>query len=80
MDEVLVGVSQNKLNENSTRITTKNCTVRVFAVIQRVYLSTNQSLRASIPKELKGASQNHKRRERETPRTQNFRNSSKGID
>jgi hypothetical protein len=37
MDGVLMGFSQNELKENSTRITTKNTTVRAYAVIERVY-------------------------------------------
>jgi hypothetical protein len=70
-----------KTNSKRTqpRITTKNCTVRAYAVIQRVYLHTNQSPAEPISKELKGSLQNHKRSEREKLRTQNFRNSSKGI-
>jgi hypothetical protein len=76
---ILLGFSQNKLKQNSTRVTTKNCTLRVYAVIQRVYLYTSQSPTAPISKELKGSPQNHKRREREKPRTQAFKNSSKGA-
>jgi hypothetical protein len=67
MDGVLMGFSQNKLKENSTRITTKNCTVRVCAVIQRVYFSTNQPQTKPMTKELKGSPQKHKIREREKP-------------
>jgi hypothetical protein len=40
---VLLGFSQSELKENSTRITTKNYTVRAYTLIQRVYLLTNQS-------------------------------------
>jgi hypothetical protein len=52
---ILLGFSQNKLKQNSTRVTTKNCTLRVYAVIQRVYLYTSQSPTAPISKELKGS-------------------------
>jgi hypothetical protein len=69
-----MGFSQNKLKDNSSRITTKNCTVRAYAMIQRVYLSPNQSPTTSISKELKGSPQNHKIMEREKPKTQDFRN------
>jgi hypothetical protein len=47
-DGVLLGFSQNKLKENSTRITTKNCIMRAYAVIQIVYLHTNQTPIAPI--------------------------------
>jgi hypothetical protein len=49
-------------------------------MIQRVYISTNQYPTTSISKELKGSPQNHKIREREKLKTQDFRNSSKGIN
>jgi hypothetical protein len=41
-DVVLLGFSQNKLKGNSTRITTKNITVRAYTVIQRVFLHANK--------------------------------------
>jgi hypothetical protein len=63
-----MGFSQNKLKENSTWITTNNCTVRAYAVIQRVYFSTNQPQIEPMTKELKGSPQNHKIREWEKPR------------
>jgi hypothetical protein len=59
-DVVLLGFSQNKLKENLARITTKNCTMRAYAVIQRVYPHINQSPTSPISKELKGSPQNHK--------------------
>jgi hypothetical protein len=40
---VLLGFSQNKFKRESTQITTKNCSTWAYVVIQRVYLSTNQS-------------------------------------
>jgi hypothetical protein len=40
-DGVLLGFSQNKLKRESTWITTKNCTIRAYAMIQRVYLHPN---------------------------------------
>jgi hypothetical protein len=58
----------------------KNSTVRAYAVIQRVYLSPNQSPTTSISKELKGSPQNHIIREREKPKIEGFRNSSKGTN
>ena len=76
---VLLGFSQNELKENSTRITTKNCTVRAYAVIQRVYLYTNQSPTTPISKELEGSPQNHKRGEREKPRTQELQKFQQGY-
>jgi hypothetical protein len=75
-DAVLLGISQNELNENSTQITTKNCAMRAYAVIHRVYLHTNKSPTVPISKDLKVSPQNNKRREREKPRTQDSRNSS----
>jgi hypothetical protein len=60
----------------STRIMTKNCTKRVYAVIQRLYLSTNQYPTAPTTQELKGSSQIHKEKESKNSRTkstQNFR-------
>jgi hypothetical protein len=67
-----MGFSQNELKEKSTRIMTKNCIVWAYAVIQRVYFSTNQPQTEPISKELEDSPQNHKRREREKPRTQDF--------
>jgi hypothetical protein len=72
-DGVLFRFSQNELKWESTRITTKNCIVRVYAMIQRVYLYQNQSPTVPISQELKGSPQIHKKRGRETPRTQNFK-------
>jgi hypothetical protein len=69
----IMGFSQNELKETSTRIMTKNCIVGVHALIQRVYLHTNQSPTAHISKQLKGSPQNHKRRKMGKPRAQNFR-------
>jgi hypothetical protein len=42
---------------------TKNYTNKVYAMIQRVYLRQQQSLKKSTTQELKGSSQIHKRRE-----------------
>jgi hypothetical protein len=56
-DEVLLGFSQNELKKNCTWITTKDYTVRAYAVIQIVYLHTNQSLTAPISKELQDSPQ-----------------------
>jgi hypothetical protein len=70
---VSLGFSQNELKRESTRITSKNCIVWAYTVIQRVYLLTNPIPRAPISQELEGSPQIHKRREREKPRTQDFR-------
>jgi hypothetical protein len=45
---------------SSTRITTKNCTNRVYVVIQRAYLITQQSLTVLTIQELDGYSTNQK--------------------
>jgi hypothetical protein len=42
-DRVLMGFSQNELKRESTQITTKNCSVRAYAMIQTVYLHQNQT-------------------------------------
>jgi hypothetical protein len=67
-DGVLLGFSQT----NSTRITAKNYTTYVYAVIQRVYLPINQSLAAPVPQELEGSPQIHKRREGKNTRQTEF--------
>jgi hypothetical protein len=51
-----------ELKTRSTRITTKNCTKMVYVVIQRLYLSTNQSSTAPTTQELEGSSKSTKRR------------------
>jgi hypothetical protein len=66
------GFSQNELEQESTRITTKNFTIRAYIVIQRVYLHPNQSPIAPMSQKLKGSPQINKRRGRAKPRTQNF--------
>jgi hypothetical protein len=38
-----MGFSQNELTRESIQITTKNCSVRAYAVMQRVYLHPNQT-------------------------------------
>jgi hypothetical protein len=50
-----VGVFSNKLKTRSTQIMTKNCTKRAYAVIQRIYLSTNQSPKTPTKQELEGS-------------------------
>jgi hypothetical protein len=53
----------NELKTESTQIMTKNCTTCAYAVIQRVYLPTNQSPTTTTTQELEGSSQIHKKRE-----------------
>jgi hypothetical protein len=54
-DGVLLGFSQNKLKRDLTRIKTKNCTVMVYIVIQRVHLHPNQSPTAPMSQALEGS-------------------------
>jgi hypothetical protein len=61
--------TQRELNSDHDQ----NCITGVYALIQRVYLHTNQSPTAPISKELKGSPQNHKKRKREKQKTQDFR-------
>jgi hypothetical protein len=60
-----VGDFLNELKWRSTWITTKNCTNRAYAVIQRVYITTNQSSTTPTTQELYCFSTNPKREERE---------------
>jgi hypothetical protein len=56
-----------------------NCSVRAYAVIQRVYLHPNQTPTVSISQELKVSPQIHKRKGRENQKykLQNFSEYSK---
>jgi hypothetical protein len=56
-DGVLLGFSQNALKWESTRITAKNCTIRAYAMIQRVHLHPNQSPTVLMSQELEGLPQ-----------------------
>jgi hypothetical protein len=56
------GVFSNERKLRSTRIKIKNCTNMAYAVIQRVYLSTQQTQTANTTKELDGSSTNPKER------------------
>jgi hypothetical protein len=49
---------------------TKNCSVRAYVVIPRVYLHPNQTPTIPMSQELKVSPQIHKRKGMEKPRTQ----------
>jgi hypothetical protein len=51
---------------------TKNCTVRVYAVIQRVYIHPNQSPTIPMSQKLEGSPQIHKRRGKDKTKLQNL--------
>jgi hypothetical protein len=60
------GVFSNELKMRSTRTTTKNCTNWAYAVIQRVYLTTQQSPVAPTTQELDGSSTTRENEGRQT--------------
>jgi hypothetical protein len=61
-----VGVFGNELKTSSTRITSKNYTNMAYAMIQRVYLTTNQFQKSPTTQELKGFHKSTKRRKGRT--------------
>jgi hypothetical protein len=68
------GVFSYELKTRSTRIMTKNRTKRAYAVIQIVYLSTNQSPTTPTTQELECLSQIHKDEEGKNTRTKSNKN------
>jgi hypothetical protein len=72
-----IGVFLNELKTELTWITTKNCTTWAYAMIQRVYLPTNQCPTSLVPQELKGSPQIHKKRERKNTRANQTKNFSR---
>jgi hypothetical protein len=57
-----------------------NCTERAYAVIREVILTTKQPPHQIQPQELKGSSQDLKRRDGKTQEIKSFRNFSKNTN